>query len=265
MADTTLATPTQQVRRGDLRRLPTGPLFLLLLLGVWELAGALTGIRVLSRPSQVIAASWLYLPNGELLHNLAYTLLEVFLGLALAIVIGWPLGLLLGWSRRFNAFSNYVLMAMNATPRSALIPLIAVWFGVGIAGKTFIMLIAAIFPILVNVAAGVRTVDPVLLRLAHSFGAGRWDLWLKILLPATIPHFLVSLRLGISRGLTGVILAEMFVSFVGLGRLMVTAGSSLRADALIFLAIVTGLVGFGLVQLVYALEKKWTPWFQDRL
>jgi ABC-type nitrate/sulfonate/bicarbonate transport system permease component len=265
VSETTLARRARPVRHRWARRPSSAVYLLLLILGGWELAGALTGIRVLSRPSEVVAASWLYLPSGELLYNLAYTLLEVFLGMVLAIAIGWPLGLLLGWNRTLYAFTNYLLMSMNATPRSALIPLIAVWFGVGIAGKTFIMLIAAIFPIIVNVATGVRTLDPTLLRLAHSFGARPSDLWLKILLPATVPHFLTSLRLGISRGLTGVILAEMYVSFVGMGRLMVTAGASLRADALIFLAIVTGLVGFGLVQLVYALERRWTPWFQDRL
>jgi NitT/TauT family transport system permease protein len=237
---------------------------LLAVLVVWEVAGGLTGVRILSRPTEVVAAAWLYLPNGELLFNLGYTLLEVSVGLLLAVLIGWPGGILLGWNRTLYAFSDLVLMGLNATPRSALIPLIAIWFGVGVAGKAFIMLIAGIFPILVNVAAGVRSLDPVLLRLAHSFGAGPRDIWLKLLVPATVPHFMTSLRLAISRGLTGVILAEMYVSFIGLGRLIVTAGSSLRADALFFLAIVAGLVGFGLVQLVYVMERRWAPWLQGR-
>ena len=125
-------------------------------------------------------------------------------------MVGLPLGVLIGRSRTLNAMFDPFITAFNATPRLVFLPLVMLWFGLGLWSKVVIVFIGALFPILINTYEGVRNADKLLINVVRSFGASEWDVARLVVVPNAMPYIIAGLRLAIGRAVLGVVVAEFF-------------------------------------------------------
>ena len=145
-------------------------------------------------------------------------------------MVGLPLGVVLGRSRTLNAMFDPFITAFNATPRLVFLPLVMLWFGLGLWAKVVIVFIGALFPLLINTYEGVRNSDKMLINVVRSFGASEWDIARLVVMPNALPYIVSGLRLAIGRAILGVVVAEFFGSEEGLGVMMVQAAGRYQVD-----------------------------------
>jgi NitT/TauT family transport system permease protein len=213
-------------------------------------------------PSAVVGTLWRMIVTGSLWEPLGVSATAFGMGLGLAILAGLPLGILLGRSNTLNAMFDPFITAFNATPRLVFLPLLMLWFGIGLWSKVAIVFIGALFPLLINTYEGVRNADKLLINVVRSFGAGEWDIARLVVVPNALPFIVVGLRLAIGRAVLGVVVAEFFGSQDGLGVVMVRAASGFRVDV-VFAGLIVfaglSLVMTGLVQLLENRMSRWRP------
>jgi sulfonate transport system permease protein len=240
-------------------------LSVLVFLIVWEFAPrlGLVDASLTSQPSRIYFVSFEIIANDNLLRHVYVSLLEFTLGFGFAVVIGVPIGFLLGASRRLSYFIDPPLMAIYATPRLTLLPIITLWLGIGMESKIVVVFIGSAIPIIINSVAGIRGADGSLTRLAHSFCARQSDIFLKILLPGSLPAVMMGLRLGLGRGVLGVVVAEMFVAQEGVGYQIVLYGSAFRVDHLLFYTLLVSFFGFAATSSIRMLEERFDKWRSD--
>jgi ABC-type nitrate/sulfonate/bicarbonate transport system permease component len=234
----------------------------LLLLG-WEI-GARTGVlpeRYTSRPSTVFETGINLLYSGDLLGDIAVTGFELAVGMSVAIAIGIPIGLVAGWNRRIRYLIDPYLSALYATPALGLLPLLVLWFGIGIRSTTALVVISAIFPIVINVMYGVRTVDVRLVRMARSFGAGQVRILQHIVFPSTVPYLVSGLQVGLARGLIGVVIGEMYAARDGgLGYMIAVAGASIDVNQMFVAVVLVTAAGMIMIGAIRTLEQRLQRW-----
>lgn len=229
---------------------------------LWEVAVRVfaAGDLIVVPPSAVATTFRRLVATGELQHHVAVSAAEFAWGYGLAAVIGIPLGVLMATSRVLRSVLDPWVAAMYATPRIALAPLFILWLGIGLASKIALVFLSALFPILVNTLTGVRVVDAELVEAARSFGAGRRDVFVKVLIPASIPFIVAGLRLGLGRGLIGVVVGELLGSTAGVGYMIHSAGQTFDTATLFVGVVVLALFGItGDVTLKW-LETRLAPW-----
>jgi ABC-type nitrate/sulfonate/bicarbonate transport system permease component len=227
-----------------------GSLTIVVLLCAWQLLPQLITISAGTRlffttPSRIAITLWNMFAQGTIWLPLGVSAAAFGVGLVLAIAAGLPLGILLGRSRTLNAMLDPFVTAFNATPRLVFLPLLLLWFGLGMWSKVVIVFIGALFPILINTYEGVRNADRVLINVVRSFGAGEWDIARLVVVPNAMPYIVAGLRLAIGRAILGVVVAEFFGSEEGLGVVMVRAASSYHVDV-----VFAGLVVFAALSLL---------------
>jgi len=230
-------------------------------LTIWEIAprAGLVDAAYASQPSRVIAAGLEIVRTDRFLHDVSVSISEFAIGFALAIAIGVPVGLLLGRFAVLRYLLDPPIMAIYATPHLALLPIVVVWLGIGMQSKIAVVFIGAFIPILVNSMAGVRGVERSWVVAARSFCAGEFDVFTKIILPASLPSVILGIRLGVSRAVLGVVVGEMYQSQAGLGNEIMRYGSEFRTDYLLFDVLLVSLFGFAAASAVRALEERlWT-------
>jgi len=234
-------------------------------LALWELLPTLGLVKPLftSSPSR-IAAAFVTLAQGRLPNDLRVSGSEFAAGMGLAVVVGIPFGVLLGWSGRFNAIFSPFVSALYAVPRVALMPLLILWLGIGIYSKIAVVFLGAVFPIMVNTMSGVRVLDAALVRCARSFGANDRQILATIALPSAVPFILAGLRLGVGRGLVGVIVSELIAAQAGIGHMMSIAGATFQTDKVFVGVVILALFGWGLTGLLEALERRFDSWRPQR-
>ncbi|HXP88679.1 MAG TPA: ABC transporter permease [Bryobacteraceae bacterium] len=212
-----------------------------------------------SQPSKVIAAGIQIVRSGGLLEDISVSLAEFAAGFALAIIVGVPLGLLLGTFRVLRYLLDPPIMAIYATPHLALLPILVVWLGIGMQSKIAVVFVGGVIPIVVNSIAGVREVESSWIAAARSLCAREWDVFAKVILPASLPAVVLGIRLGLSRAVLGVVVAEMFQSQAGIGNRIMRYGSEFRTDYLLFYVLLVSVFSFTATWSVRALEDKlWT-------
>lgn len=224
----------------------------------WEIAPRMHWVdgTFTSEPSRVIVASLEIIRGGDLLRDVSVSLWEFTLGILFAVLIGVPIGLLLGTFQTLRHLLDPPVMALYATPQLALLPIFVVWLGIGVGSKMAVVFVGAVIPIIVNSVAGVREVDRSLVLAARSFCAKQRDVFTKVIFPASLPAVMIGIRLGISRGVLGVIVAEMYVSQSGIGNEIMKFGSAFRVDYLLFYVILVSVFGFTATTAVRALEER---------
>ncbi|WP_034658096.1 ABC transporter permease [Chelativorans sp. J32] len=229
---------------------------------LWQVAPDLGWVngRFTSQPSQVFLAAIEVLLNDDFFYHARISLTEFFLGFALALVVSIPLGVLLGTSQTARYLIDPPLMALYIAPTLVLLPILVVWLGIGMASKVAVVFLGALFPIVVNTMAGMREADPKLIRAARSFGASRLDVFVRILVPGSLPSILTGIRLAVGRAVLGVVVGELFVSQAGIGYQLNTYGSAMRIDRLLVYALVVSAFGYTLTVLVRALEGRVRTW-----
>jgi len=203
--------------------------------------------------------------TGELYPHLFASSWIFFYGFGLAIVVGVPLGFLMALSPVVRDYVNPWMTTLYSTPRIAFAPILLLWFGIGGGAKVAIVFIGCLFPILINSYYGMRVVNREYVELARSFRLKSWALFMKILLPASVPFILAGIRLSVGRGLTSVAIAEWFGATEGLGFLVFFAGQTLNIPTL-FVGVaafaVLGILGFEIIRRV---EIYATPWRNQSL
>ena len=221
------------------------------------------GPSVFAGPGPVFQTLVSLTASGELFQHLAATGSVFFAGFLLAAVLGVLIGLFLGTSEDVEAVLGPYLMALYAAPRVAFISLLLVWMGIGPSSKIALVFLSAFFPIALNTMTGARSVDAVLLRAARSYGAGRRQQFLKVVLPFSIPYILAGLRLGVGRALIGAFVAEMFGATAGIGYLIIRAGYEFKAATLLAGVLVLAACSVLLTEALRWAGHRLAPWQQD--
>jgi ABC-type nitrate/sulfonate/bicarbonate transport system permease component len=231
---------------------------------VWQL---LSGARFLgiwttyiSNPADALSAGWTMTTSGELWTNAKGSLSAFAIGFALSAAIGIPVGMLMGWNATARQLLEPPMMALNAMPRLALLPVIVVWLGIGVKSTVVVVFLDAVIPVIVNGMAGIRDVDAKLVQVARSFGARRLALFSKILLPASLPAILTGVRLAVARGVLGVIVAQLYVSTVGIGTLISNYGQEFQVDQVIFLVGLVSVFAYVVNLALARLERRFEGW-----
>ncbi|MCB2185185.1 MAG: ABC transporter permease [Deltaproteobacteria bacterium] len=243
----------------------------LALLALWQVLawGGVIPPNRLPSPLAILAGLgdliWQGMPPGRLLqYHLLYSLYRVAVGFFLAVAIGVPLGLFLGWSRRLYYLLSPLVEVFRPVPPLAWIPISILWFGIGIKSAAFIIFLGAFFPILLNTIAGVQAVNPILVEAALTLGAKESHVVKKVLLPGALPNIFVGLRIGLGIGWMTLVAAEFtgVRSGYGLGYMIMTARDIQRADEIIAGMAVIGLTGLAIDALIRLLQARLLPWSQ---
>ena len=240
------------------RRLVVSTISVAAVLAAWELAPRLGLVDPFftSRPSLVLAAAVDVVRSGTLLRDGIVSLSEFAIGFVLALAVGVPLGLVLGTFETLRFLLDPPIMAVYATPQLALLPIFVLWLGIGMSSKVAVVLVGASIPIIVNSIAGVRQVDRSLVVAARSFGATRLDVFRSVILPASLPAVMIGIRLGLSRAVLGVVVAEMYVSQDGVGNQIMRLGSAFRVDRLLVYVLLVSTFGLAATTAIRRIEER---------
>lgn len=186
---------------------------------------------------------------------------SLVVGFAVAVAFGIPLGLAAARYRRIEGFVDPYLSILLVTPMAALIPILIMAFGVtSLASRVFLVVVFSIPVVIVNSRAGVRQVDPELIEMATSFGAGEREVWRKILLPGALPAIMTGVRLGLGRAVTGMVIIELLMVAVGIGGLILNYQGGFQAGLLYGVVVLVVFEALVLVSLVRAIERRVAPW-----
>jgi ABC-type nitrate/sulfonate/bicarbonate transport system permease component len=211
-------------------------------------------------PADIWQALVLYVEDGSIWNDLAVSGEELIYGFGLAVIVGLPLGLLGGWYRRANMALDPFVNFMNAMPRIALVPLLIIWFGIGIWSKVAVIFLSSVFPVLINTEAGIRNLDAGWIKAAHSFGASDMQLFRTVALPGAIPFILTGMRIGVGHALIGVVVGELVAARAGIGLMMATAGASFQTAKVFAGLIIVSSAGMLLVYVISRVERRFQAW-----
>lgn len=239
-----------------------GILNLTAFLVIWQVAATVTDVPKLFLPSvtEVYGELVEMHQDGMLLGNLWISLVVYLAGMAISLAIAIPMGLTIGGIRILDRIFHPYIWAIYTTPRIILMPLILLWVGISDTARIVIIVLSAVPATMVVVMEGVKTVDNSLLRAARSFGAGRVALFRSVVLPATVPFIATGIRMGVSRGLIGLFIGELFTAFNGMGYIITLAAktfNSARTFGILFIFIIFCVAVVSLTQL---LERKVSQW-----
>lgn len=234
---------------------------LLALLAVWEVAGRVWGSNLTVPPVSLVGVSLAALVvTPDVWVALATTLWALAIGFGAAIVTGIPLGLLLGWYPAVHRFLAIYIRGLFSLPVSSSVPILVVVFGINRTAQAAVIFLFC-FPVLViNAALGVRGVEPHLVEMARSFGAGDLVIFRRVVLPSAVPAIFAGLRLGSGRAAIGMVVAELILLASGIGRLITRYSESFQAGPLFAVVVLVLAVGVGLIAFWQALERHLLRW-----
>ena len=234
-------------------------------LSIWEAISrfGVNNSLFLAAPSQILFAIWKLAATGELWKHIYISSIEFILGYVIACILGIAIGLLMAESDRAKTILQPWISGIYATPTIALAPLFLLWLGIGIWSKVVVVVTLVIFTVIINTEAGLRTTSPRLIEMLKSFGANRNQIFWKVSLPSAMPFVLAGLKLGIGRGLIGVVVAELFGSRAGLGQLISASADSFNMPNLFAAVIVLASAGIAMTAGFSWLEKRLVPWTND--
>jgi NitT/TauT family transport system permease protein len=247
-------------------RLILGGGSVVLALVAWEWAWSAGRISPLffTSPSAVVNRFQIEWTEGRLKQDLIYSGLNFLIGVGLAISTGVVSGVVIGWYRRLAMVLEPFLTALYSTPRVALVPLVLIWFGIGMWSKVFIVFINAFFPVLINTIGGVRAIDRDLLRAARSFCASDWQIFTTVVVPGAVPFILTGVRQAVSLGLIGVVVGEMFGGSEGIGYMVNYGGQTFQTDTVFLGVVLIAFAGIVLTWLAEQLERHFSRWRPER-
>ncbi|NNM71595.1 ABC transporter permease [Enterovirga aerilata] len=250
---------------GLLRRRPEIvliPLLFVLIIGSWH--GVVKGLAipdyVIPAPGQVATAFWSGVTSGSYLAHAAYTLSEALLGFFIAAFLGTLFGTLIAQSRIIERTLYPYLIVIQTTPKIAIAPLLIIWFGFGITSKIFIAATVAFFPILVNVIAGLRSIDAEKIELMRSLKATKWQTFRMARLPSALPTIFAGLKVAIVFSILGAIVGEFVGSKVGLGNLILQANVNLDTAGIFGVLVCLAIMGITLHLVMEWLQRRLVFW-----
>jgi len=227
---------------------------------IWE-----ASVRIFDVPAVVLPtasasfyAIWEY--RWPILANTWPTLVSTLLGFGIAVVFGVVMGVLIGVSRPIYAAIYPLLIAFNAIPKVAVVPILMVWFGIGMLTNVITAFILCFFPIVVNVAVALATIEPELKDVLRALGAYERDIVLKIGIPRSLPYLFASLKISITLAFVGAVIAETVAGGRGIGHLMLQASSNFNIALMIAGLIVIAVMAVGMYAIFAVMDKRFTGW-----
>lgn len=238
---------------------------LVVVLGVWEIAGRRLGTFFLAPPSTLWEATKEMVASGDLQHAILDSLSSLLVGFLVATVVGIVVGFLMGWYRPLGQVLDPYVSAGYVIPTAGLVPVFIIWFGLGFTARTVTVFLFCVFEILISTYTGVRNVDTALVNAARAFGASRWQLFSQVVSRASLPYIFAGLRMGASRAVKGMVIAEILFAVTGLGGLIQNAANYYRTDKVFVVVIVLAIIGIAFSALIQWLERRVTPWSETRV
>jgi taurine transport system permease protein len=214
----------------------------------------------ISKPSLIADGFVDLIGSGDLFHDLAVSAVPFCYGFVAAVVIGVPLGIVMGWRRRVGYALDPLMTVFYASPLVALAPLVVIFFGVGIGGKAAIIFFLSIFPFIFNAYAGVRAVDPLLINVVRSLGGGEWDLYRKVIFPSVLPYIVAASRIAVGRALIGVLVGEFFAASEGIGYAISRFGDIFSLDRMFACILTVMAIAVVLTEGIRFAERSAFPW-----
>ena len=229
---------------------------------VWEAAVRIFKIPAffLPPPSLVFKAVIDYWP--ALYKHSLFTLSSTLVGFALAVGFGLALGLAVGWSRAIYAGVYPLMIGFNAIPKVAVVPILVLWFGIGFVPAVLTAFLISFFPIVVNVATGLATIEPELEDVLKALGASKLDIMRKVGIPRALPYFFGSLKVAITLAFVGAVISESVASNVGIGNLMLQAQAQFQVPLIFAGLLALAVEGIVMYALMAMLEARMTGWAQ---
>ncbi|MFN4312253.1 MAG: ABC transporter permease [Ferrovibrio sp.] len=227
---------------------------------IWEALCIATGVEpfILPRPTVVFASMVQFGP--QILHHSLQTLFTTTAGFALGVVGGALLGIFIGASRLVYVGLYPVLVGFNSIPKVAIVPVLVIWFGIGTIPAIITAFVISFFPIVVNVATGLATIEPELRDVLRSLGATKTEILTKIGLPRAMPYLFASLKIAITLAFVGSVIAETVASNEGIGYLMLSASSSYNVPLVFAGLVVVAVMGVLMYAVAVWFERRMTGW-----
>ncbi|WP_290871531.1 ABC transporter permease [Aquabacterium sp.] len=227
---------------------------------LWQLICSALNVSEFIFPSPARIATQVAEFHEEILKHAWRTLWVTMVGFGIAIVVGVLLGFLIGSSRLAYAAIYPLMTAFNALPKAAFIPILVVWLGIGVGPAVLTAFLISFFPIMVNIATGLATLEPELEDVLRVLGAKRWDVLIKVGLPRSMPYFYASLKVAITLAFVGTTVSEMTASNEGIGYLLISAGSAMQMGLAFGGLVVVGAMAMIMYELFAIIEKRTTGW-----
>ena len=232
----------------------------LVFLGVWQVVGDHIDPILLATPVNTAKAFWDLLTSGQLGPAFGSAMADLGIGYGLAVVVGVVVGILMGRSRTAERVLNPYVNFFQATPLIALVPLIVIWFGVGLEARVAVTFMLAIWSIITNTATGVKETPDALIDVGRVYKLSRLQLVSRVALPHAVPSIFAGLRIALGKALIGMVIAQMEVSVSGLGGLIINYGNAFKTAYLLAAVFTASLVGMIAAALLEVLRRWWFPW-----
>ena len=237
------------------------PLLLLIaIIIVWQAICSLFSVSEFIFPSPARIAEQVWQHKWTILGHAWRTFWVTMIGFALAIVVGVLLGFLMGSSRLAYDAMYPLMTGFNALPKAAFVPILVVWFGIGAGPAILTAFLISFFPIMVNIATGLATLEPELEDVLRVLGAKRWDVLTKVGLPRSLPYFFGSLKVAITLAFVGTTVSEMTAANEGIGYLLMSAGASMQMGLAFGGLVVVGIMAMVMYELFSYVERHTTAW-----
>ena len=253
-------TPPQVKRSKALLDRFSTPLALVVGVIIWEVLGRTSHAVFFAPFSEAVRALWRLALSGELTDAVTTSLQSLLIGFTVAAVLGLSIGIAMGLSDTVRYTLDVYINTLMAAPLIALIPIIAIFVGLDVAGRAAVVFLFSFFVITVNAEAGVKTTDPDLMEMAQAFCLSRRRIFLSVILPGALPAILAGLRLGMVQGVKGMVTAEIFMAMTGLGALLDYYGSQFKAAELFAVLLVVVAISMLVSSGFMLLSRRLTRW-----
>lgn len=250
----------QRLRRLRAATLAVG--LVVIIVAAWQLSVSLGWVNRIytSEPSTIAVAAWHFIPSSAGLQDMATSGEELVIGFGLSIVVGVVLGLLMGRYVLLEEATSLGLNIFYSLPLLALAPILVLWFGIGIESKIVVVFLASLFPILVSTLTGVKNVDSSLKDMARSYRANDIQMWLTVLLPASLPSILSGIRIGMAGALVGVVVGEFISSSSGIGFLISQSANNFNITDMFVGLLILAVVSLILTVILRRLDSHFSKW-----
>jgi ABC-type nitrate/sulfonate/bicarbonate transport system permease component len=250
----------QRVRRLRAPILAVG--LVVIVIAAWQLSVSLGWVNRIytSEPSTIAVAASHFIPSSAGLQDMATSGEELLIGFGLSIVVGVVLGLLMGRYVLLEEATSLGLNIFYSLPLLALAPILVLWFGIGIESKIVVVFLASLFPILVSTLTGVKNVDSSLKDMARSYRANDIQMWLTVLLPASLPSILSGIRIGMAGALVGVVVGEFISSSSGIGFLISQSANNFNITDMFVGLLILAVVSLILTVILRRLDSHFSKW-----
>jgi NitT/TauT family transport system permease protein len=247
-----------------LRKHTETPLTLLVLLALWQLVVMVLDVPEYVLPSPVSVFDHLFLPQSDATYNwrrhIGATVTAVAISFVVTAIVGFVIAVVLTWSRTVRELTMPAMIFMNSLPIIAVAPIIVLWFGYGLGTNVLIGFLVAFFPLVINVSQGLSRVEEDLLDLVRYMNASKWQVFVKIRFPKSLPYLFSGLKICSTMVVVGAIVGEFIASDRGLGYIIINSQYTMNTPPIFAALIVISALGVGLFGLVTLAERLLMPW-----